>query len=297
MKDRNYILTYDIGTTGNKTTVFNERGKKLWSVVAGYDTIYPKPGWSEQRPDDFWHSVIKLTKELVDVLGLEPGDIGAIGISGHMNGCIPVDRQGRVLFNNIIHSDSRSGKQCKDILRTYSSEYIYSITGNRLDPHYTLPKILWLKEHYPQIYNKAAYFLNTKDYIVYMLTGQLGITDYSDASLTCMLDLKTMSWSEELVTGVGIDMDKLPRLVNSHDIVGGLSEEAAEILGLRAGIPVVAGGGDGACATKGAGVTRLGMAYNYIGSSSWISTMSKDPVLDNKARIFNFCDLDGVHYN
>lgn len=297
MTNKNLILTYDIGTTGNKCSVFDEKGQKMFSVVVGYETIYPQPGWSEQRPQDFWSSVIQGTKMLIDDLGMDPKDVAVIGLSGHMNGCLPIDGQGQVLFNNIIHSDCRTGDQCRKISEIYSNEYVYNITGNRIDPHYTLPKILWLKEHYPEVYDKTAYFLNTKDYIAYMLTGNLGITDYSDASLTCLLDIKAKKWSRELVEGLDIDISKLPQPMRSHDIAGRLSKEAASLLGLRAGIPVVVGGGDGACATKGSGVTREGMAYNYIGSSSWISTMSKYPVLDDQARIFNFCDLDGIHYN
>ncbi|HHZ13206.1 MAG: xylulokinase [Caldicoprobacterales bacterium] len=297
MAKGNFILTYDIGTTGNKCTVFDEEGKKVWSTVSGYDTIYPQPGWSEQRPEDFWRSVIEATRELTEKYGMNPMDIEVIGLSGHMNGCLPVDSQGQPLFNNIIHSDVRTESECQALSKVFQSNEIYEITGNRIDPHYTLPKILWLKRHYPKVYENTAYFLNTKDYIAYKLTGNLGITDYSDASLTCIMDIKARKWSEDIVKSVGIDMGKLPQIIKSHDIVGKLSKEAASILGLKEGIPVVAGGGDGACAAKGAGVVREGMAYNYIGSSSWISTPSKTPILDKKARIFNICDLDGIHYN
>ena len=297
MTKKNLILTYDVGTTGNKCSVFDERGQKIWSVVVSYETIYPQPGWSEQRPEDFWASVVKGTKKLMDEGSIDSSNIAVIGLSGHMNGCLPVDGEGNPLFNNIIHSDSRTGDECRGILEKFSKDHVYAITGNRVDPHYTLPKILWLKKHYPEVYDSTAYFLNTKDYIAYKLTGNLGITDYSDASLTCLLDIKTKKWSMELVEGLGIDKNKLPRLMKSHDKAGTLSKEAASLLGLRRGIPVVLGGGDGACATKGAGVIREGMAYNYIGSSSWIATMSKTPILDRGARIFNFCDLDGMHYN
>lgn len=297
MGKRSLILTYDIGTTGNKCSIFDERGRKIWSVVVGYETFYPNAGWSEQRPLDFWDSTIQGTKELIREYGMDPNDIEVIGLSGHMNGCIPVDKKGDPLFNNIIHSDSRSGDESRIILERFSNEYIYGITGNRMDPHYTFPKILWLKRHYPEIYNNTAYFLNTKDYIAYKLTGNLGITDYSDASLTCMFDIKSKTWSEDLLDGAGVDINKLPRPMRSYDIVGTVSREAASDLGLKTGVPVVAGGGDGACATKGAGVMEEGMGYNYIGSSSWISTMSKEPVLDKEARIFNFCDLDGENYN
>ncbi|MGI6704695.1 MAG: FGGY family carbohydrate kinase [Clostridia bacterium] len=116
-----------------------------------------------------------------------------------MNGCIPVDREGRVLFNDIIHSDARSSKECEQILEVFDGDAFFNITGNRVDPHYTFSKILWLKNHYPDIYRNTAYFLNSKDYIAYKLTGNLGITDYSDASLTCMLDIRKKNWAEELI--------------------------------------------------------------------------------------------------
>lgn len=295
MRERQLILTYDIGTTGNKCTIFDETGCIIGAVIEEYDTYYPRPGWAEQNPEDFVRSIVNGTRRIIDQYKIPPENIAVIGLSGHMNGCIPVDKEGRVLFNNIIHSDTRTGKQCEDILNRFNGMEIYNITGNRIDPHYTLPKILWLKEHYPEVYRNSAYILNTKDYISYWLTGNLGITDLSDASLTCMLDIKKGTWAQEFVGEVGIDTNKLPRLFRSHDLAGGLTKEAAAALGLKEGTPVVVGGGDGPCATKGAGVMYKGFAYNYIGSSSWISTLSDGPVLDQKARIFNFYDLDGIH--
>lgn len=297
MRQRYLILTYDIGTTGNKCTVFDERGSVVAAVVEEYGSYYPQPGWAEQDPKDFVKSVVDGTQKLLNQYEILPEEIAVIGLSGHMNGCLPVDGEGRPLFNNIIHSDARTGKQCEDILAKFDAIEAYNITGNRIDPHYTLPKILWFKEHYPDIYKNTAYFLNTKDYISYWLTGNLGITDLSDASLTCMLDIKKGVWAKEFIKELEIDINKLPRLYRSHDLAGGLRKEAADMLGLKEGTPVVVGGGDGACATKGAGVMDTGLAYNYIGSSSWISTLSDRPVLDKEARIFNFYDLDGIHCN
>lgn len=297
MKSNNFILTFDIGTTGNKCTLFDNRGRKLHSDTIPYKTIYPRPGWAEQDPEDFWMSVVSGTRSIMEKNGVDPSSIAVIGLSGHMNGCIPVDGDGKVLFNNIIHSDSRSGRECEKIARVFDDRELFNITGNRIDPHYTFPKILWLKNNYPETYKSAVYFLNSKDYVSYKLTGNLGITDYSDASLTCMLDIKNRRWSEELVKGLDIDIRKLPELKKSTDIAGYLTEESASILGLKAGTPVVVGGGDGACATKGAGVMEKGQAYNYIGSSSWICTLSDLPVLDRDARNFNFYDLDGENCN
>jgi xylulokinase len=293
--DPNLILTYDIGTTGNKCTVFNSLGQEIMASTVPYDTIYPRPGWSEQDPHVFRQSVITGTKELISRFGLDPGFIAGIGISGHMNGCIPVDAQGNVLYNNIIHSDCRTWPQCGFIQQHIDFDSFYRITGNRLDPHYTLPKVLWLKEHHPDIYRNTRYFINTKDYISYCLTGRLGITDYSDASLTCMLDLSKQDWAYDMLKTLDVDAGKLPSLHSSYEIAGGLSKEAADLLGLIPGTPVTVGGGDGACATRGSGVKGPGDAYNYLGSSSWIGTLCDAPVLDKTARIFNYFDLDGKH--
>src|SRR5690554_3484277 len=128
--EKNYILTYDIGTTGNKCTVFNSLGQEVMATTVSYDTIYPKPGWSEQDPHDFWESVVTGTQELIDRFGLQPKDIAVIGISGHMNGCIPMDAKGSVLYNNIIHSDCRTQSQCAFIQEHIDFDSFYQITGN-----------------------------------------------------------------------------------------------------------------------------------------------------------------------
>ncbi len=288
----NLILTYDIGTTGNKCTVFNSLGQEVMASIVSYDTIFPKPGWSEQNPHDFWHSVVTGTKQLIEK-GLNPKEVAVIGLSGHMNGCIPLDENGDVLYNNIIHSDSRTEPQCNFIRECIDDESYYRITGNRLDPHYTLPKVLWLKQHHPDIYKNTRYFINTKDYISYCLTGKMGITDYSDASLTCMLDLHKGEWAYDLLKSLDVDRNKLPELRCSYEVAGTLSKEAADVLGLVEGTPVTVGGGDGACATRGSGVKTVGDAYNNFGSSAWIAALNHAPVIDKAARIFNFFDLNG----
>ena len=297
MSDHNLILTYDIGTTGNKCTVFGSQGREMQASTVPYGTIFPKSGWAEQDPMEFWQSVIIGTRELIEKWGMKPSDIAVIGLSGHMNGCIPVDDQGNVLYNNIIHSDCRSSAQCDYIAERVDFNSFYQITGNRLDPHYTLPKVLWLKDKHPEVYNKTRYFLNTKDYISYRLTGTLGLTDFSDASLTCMLDINNKDWAYDLLQTLGVDTNKLPALHRSFDLAGGLSNEAAQLLGLLEGTPVVVGGGDGACAARGSGLTGTGDTYNYLGSSSWIGTLCDTPILDKAARIFNYYDLDGSHIN
>ena len=297
MGSRDCILTYDLGTTGNKCTVFDREGHALYSAVIPYNCFYPKPGWAEQDPHDFWGSIVTGTKLLREQWDLKPRDIAAIGLSGTMNGCIPISASGEVLYRNIIHSDCRGAAMCDYISCHIPPDEFYRITGNRLDSHYTLPKVLWLKGNHPDIYSNTRYFINTKDYVAYRLTGRLGITDYSDASLTCMLDMQKKAWAVDMLNELGVDAGKLPDIKRAIDIAGPLSREAAEALGLIEGIPVSVGGGDGACATHGAGLAAPGRAYNYLGSSSWICTLSSVPVFDKESRIFNFYDLDGFHCN
>ena len=292
-----YILTYDIGTTGNKCSLFNDKGICIYSKTISYTTLYPKPGWSEQRSEDFWESVVTGTKNLLEETKINPSEIAVIGLSGHMNGCIPISSKGELLFHDIIHSDSRSIGQCREISQAFDSMAYYRLTGIRLSPHYTLPKILWLKANCPDVYKNTAYFIASKDYVAYKLTGNLGTTDYSDASMMGLFDIQKKCWSEDITGQLDIDPNKLPEVKKSYDITGHVTKEAAALTGLVQGIPVVAGGGDGSCATKGAGVSKKLQAYNYIGSSSWISILNSEPVLDETARIFNFYDLDGENFN
>ena len=296
MNNKVLILTYDIGTSGNKCTIFNAGGGEVAQVNVPYETIYPKPGWAEQRPADYWHSVIKGTKALLDNNKFDAADIAIIGLSGQMMGCLPVSSDGEPLYNNIIHSDTRSENECKQILNILTENEIFNITGNRVDTHFSVPKMLWIKNHYPDIYEQTAFFLHSKDYIAYKLTGALGFTDFSDACYSG-LDITDKKWSESYLTAIGLDSGKLPQILRSFDVVGHLTGEVASLLGLVSGTPVVMGGADAACATRGAGVSNTKTAYNYIGSSSWIGILNDSPVMDPGMRIQNFYDLGGEQCN
>jgi xylulokinase len=290
MRLKDLILTYDIGTSGGKCTLFLNDGTELASTTIHYETLFPKPGWAEQRPADYWNSVIEGTRNIVQQSGIKASDISIIGLSGQMNGNIPVNSKGDPLNNNIIHSDTRSIKECGYISDIIPEEESFKITGNRITPFFSVPKMLWLKNNCPEVYHKTSYFLNSKDYIAFRLTGSLGYTDYSDASF-CSLDINLKKWPENYLQSIGLDISKFPQILRSFDLVGTLKKESAKILELISGIPVVMGGGDAACATRGAGVCDATAAYNYIGSSSWIATLHTSPVMD--MRMQNVYDLDG----
>lgn len=289
--EKNLILTCDAGTTGCKCTVFSEKGEALFSVRRDYATDYPQTGWAEQDPDRILSAVYDGIRELLQQVS--PQRIACIGLSGTMNGCIPVDENGAALHPNIIHSDSRTEAQVEEICRVITPEDFYRLTGNRADSHYTLPKILWFKEHMPRVYGRAKWFLNIKDYIYGHLTGLFGYTDYSDASLTIALDINNRRWASELLRDLALDPERMPRLLTGHDIRGKTTRDVYRLTGLITGTPVAIGGGDGACTARGAGVFEPGSAYCYIGSSAWVSQILDKPVLDSQQRIFNFLDMDG----
>ena len=287
------ILTFDIGTTGVKTSVFGVAGTELASVSVAYQTWYPRAGHAEQDADDFWTAAVQGARRLFALPGLDPGCVLAIGVSGHMNGCLPVDAEGRPLCREIIHSDSRSGPERDAILDACPLGDFHELTGNRADPHLSLPKILWLRNHLPDLYRSTAFFINSKDFVVSRLTGTVGLTDFSDASLTVAMDIRKKVWAEGLLRDLGLDSAKFPRIARSGDRAGGLTAEAAALLGLAEGTPVAVGGGDAACATRGAGITDDSRAYCCVGSSAWMSTLAKEPLRDPLMRMQNFYDLDG----
>lgn len=287
-----YLLAHDVGTTGDKATIFDLHGNLVASTLKEYETIHPEQIWAEQDPDDWWDAFVESTRELLEISGIDPERVGALGFSGQMMGCLPVDKHGRPLRRSLIWMDQRSTKESDFILSRIGQMDFYKITGNRVSPTYTIAKILWIQRNEPEIYEKTFKFLiSAKDYIILKLTGEC-ITDYCNASLSGMMDIEKKRWAHELLEEFGIDVSKLPEIHPSTRVIGELDSSMAEKLGLRRGIPIVVGGGDGGCAAAGAGVVSVGQAYNYIGASSWISIASERPLIDPEMRIFNFYHLD-----
>ncbi len=285
------ILAHDLGTTGNKATLFEENGRLIASEFFGYETFFPDSLSVEQNPEDYWEAVIHTTRNLIEKSGFNPVDIAVVSFSGQMMGALPVSADGKPLYRILIWADRRGVEEVNWVKEQIDEDRIYQITGHRLSPNYSLAKILWIKRNYPEVYKNARYFLMAKDYIVYKLTGNFA-SDYSDASGTNLFDLLKETWSDEIIDAAEIDLAKLPPLFPSAEVVGRITPEAARVTGLLPGTPVVIGGGDGPCAAAGAGVVREGQAYNYLGSSSWIALASKNPFYDQEKRNFTFHHLD-----
>jgi xylulokinase len=283
------ILACDLGTGGNKAALFAVDGRCLAQVFVPYPTTYPRSGWHEQRPEDWWSAVVQSVRRLLSAPGVDPWAVACMGLSGHSLGAVPVDCQGSLLRQSTpIWSDSRAGEQATRFFASVPEEVWYGITGNGFPPSlYTVFKVLWYREHEPAMFGRIARILGTKDYVNYRLTGVL-CTDHSYASGCGIYDLEALGYSQRLLVASGLPGWIFPEIVPSSEVIGGILPEAAMTLGLPAGTPVVAGGVDNACMALGARCLGEGRVYNSQGSSSWIAVSSSRPLLDVRTRPFVF---------
>lgn len=278
-----YILAHDLGTSGNKATLFSEDGRLIKSEVFSYDAHYFNDTWVEQNADDWWNAVCRTSSSLIQSTGVDPGEIGAISFSGQMMGCLCVDRNGTPLRPSIIWADQRAQKQVAQIEEHISQQDFYHIVGHRNTASYGIQKLMWVRDNEPEIYEQTYKTLNAKDYIVFKLTGKF-YTEPSDANSVACFDLKTFQWSEEILKITGIDPDKLPQIKPSTFVAGGVTKEAARATGLAEGTPVVMGGGDGVVANIGCGSISPGKTYCCMGTSAWITTTAEKPIFDEQMR-------------
>lgn len=290
-----YILAHDLGTSGNKATLYRADGRLEASAVASYETRYPHPGWAEQDPEDWWRAVCRSTRDLLARSGAGADEVACVSFSAQMMGCLLVDAAGTPLRPMIIWADTRAARQEKRMLDTLGMETVYRITGHRASASYSAAKLLWVRENEPEVYAKAHKMLHAKDFIIHRLTGNF-VTDYSDASGTNLFDIRKKEWSREICAALDIPLPLLPETHPSADIAGTVTACAAQECGLLEGTPVVIGGGDGSCACVGAGVVAEGNTYCVLGSSSWISSASREPVYDDAMRTFNWVHLDPSLY-
>jgi xylulokinase len=291
-----YILAHDLGTSGNKATLYDEKGNLVCSSTTGYGVSTLKPGFVEQDPEDWWQAVLSSTKNLLEKSGASPASIACVTFSGQMMGCLPVDREGNPLRPSIIWADMRSEAQAKRLAEAVPAAEFYRIVGHRPVSSYSLTKLMWVKDNEPGVFAKTAKMLQAKDFIVARLTGVF-VTDFSDASGTNAFDLVNKKWSDRILSAVGVNPDLFPDAVPSSTVAGRVTAGAARLSGLLEGTPVVIGGGDGSCAAVGAGVVREGRAYNVLGSSSWVAFATDAPVFDEEMRTFNWVHLDEKKYS
>ncbi|MDA8206280.1 MAG: xylulokinase [Thermaerobacter sp.] len=285
-----YILAYDLGTTGNKAVLVDERCNLVATAFSPYQTFFPFATAVEQDPWDWWNSVVNATRQLLEKSHVNPREVQAISFSGQMMGCVPVSREADPIGRGIIWADMRGSLEASQLAARMGSALLYQILGNRVNASYSAAKILWIREHEPDRFRQAHKFLQPKDFIVARMTGNF-VTDFSDACGTNLFDITRLQWSDAILEAAALDRHLLPEAYASTDVVGRLSDAVAAVLGLTGGTPVVIGGGDGACAAAGAGVINASDTYQYLGSSSWVGTASPVPLLDPTARIFNWAHV------
>ncbi|MFK7801671.1 MAG: FGGY-family carbohydrate kinase [Anaerolineae bacterium] len=281
------ILTYDIGTTGAKAVIFKKDASIVGSAYKQYETYYPRPEWIEQAPEDWWEAIVESTRELVEQTGIDPNNIVGISFSGQMMGQVPVTEDGKLLLERVpIWADGRAGKQVEQVFSELGGyEAFYDITLQGHNPQlYSIFRVMWLRENMPEVFNKTYKFLHSKEFIANRLTGNFA-TDYTDQALGATLDMNTRTWSDAMFKAADLSQDLFPELMESIDVMGHVTKEAAEILNLVEGIPVVVGAGDGPCAAAGAGALLPDDAYFYIGSASWGGTIETKPIGDFDTKV------------
>lgn len=284
-----YIIAYDLGTGGTKTSLFDENGVSRASGFTNCDTYYPHSGWHEQRPEDWWDSVVTSTRKMLAQSEVAVEDIVALAVSGHSLGVTPVGYDGSLLAEYVpIWSDARAGRQAERFFESVDSDSWYMTTGSGFPaPLYSIFKIMWYMDECPALYAATDKFIGTKDYINYKMTGVL-CTDRSYASGSGVYSLKEERYLDSYIAASGVDPEKLAAVYPSTHVVGTLLPEVAEKLGLSEKTLVCAGGVDNACMALGAACIGDGEAYTSLGSSSWIAVSSSSPVVNVKKRPYVF---------
>jgi xylulokinase len=282
------IISHDLGTTGDKATLVSPDGRVVAAATAPYDTDFGPRGKAEQDPEAWWAALCSATRELLDIASVGAEEIAGVSFSGQMMGAVLLDGQGQPVRPAIIWADTRSTAQTERLLARVDMDTGYRITGHRLNPTYSLTKVMWVRDNEPSAFARARHVVLAKDFVVHRLTGAL-VTDPSDASSTNAYDQEAGGWSDELLTAAELDRSLFPEIVASTAVVGTVTAEAARQTGLLEGTPVVLGGGDGPMAALGAGIVdESSGAYAYLGSSSWVSLAADAPLHDPEMRTMTF---------
>lgn len=293
----NYIMAYDLGTGGIKASLYRADGVQTGRAFVEYSTAYPKPGWHEQRPEDWWQGVCQSTTKLLAESNVPARRIVAVGLSGQSLVAAPLDRGGHLLLDRVpIWSDARATVEAGEFFATVPYEQWYLATGNGDPPEtYSVMKLLWLRKHHPGIWERTAKVIGSKDFVNFKLTGEIA-TDYSYASGSGLFSLADWNYSDALMAAAGIDKCILPPILDSHAVVGKVTKRAAAECGLEAGTLVASGGVDNALMALGARGVGEGRVYTSLGSSSWIAVTSREPILDVKTHPFVFAHAEKGYY-
>ena len=282
------FLGIDVSTTATKALLINTSGDVLAVASTEYPFETPRPLWSEQHPDLWWDGAQKSIRAVIAKAGIDPAQIGGLGLTGQMHGLVLLDAAGQVLRPAILWNDQRTQAQCDEIHATIGRERFIQISGNVALTGFTAPKILWVRQNEPEVYAKVRHILLPKDYVRYKLTGEFGM-DASDGAGTVLFDLKQRTWSPEILSALGIDPVWMPPIFEGPAFTGQISPAAASATGLKAGTPVAAGGGDQAAQAVGVGAVEPGVVALTVGTSGVVFATTPSALIEPEGRLHAFC--------
>src|SRR5580700_4302980 len=283
------ILGVDVGTGGTRAVLIDRAGRLLASEASEHAPIQSAHiGWAEQDPEDWWRAAREAIAGAMAASELTGTEIEAVGLSGQMHGCVMLDAEGKVLRQALIWADQRTQPQCDWLTEKIGFERLIELTCNPALPNFTLTKLLWVREHQPEIFAKIAHVLCPKDYVRYRLTGEFAM-DMQEASGTLLLDVAHRRWSAEVAEVAGIPMSWLPPLFEGPEICAHIFAEGASATGLIAGTPVAAGAGDQGAGAVGMGILAPGSVSATIGTSGVVFAATAEPTFDPKGRLHTFC--------
>jgi xylulokinase len=281
-----YFIGIDVSTTASKALVIDESGSVIASKSYPHELSTPRPLWSEQDPAEWWNAS---SAALRDVLkSVSPDDIAAVGLTGQMHGLTSLDKDGRPLRPAILWNDGRSAPQCEAITQKVGAKKLYQIIGSRLQPGFTAPKIMWVRENEPDVYKQIAHILLPKDYVRYKLSGAL-VIDVADASGMSLVDIGKRAWSDEMLAAFDIPRAWLPDLCESPEVCAHVNEMGAAATGLKVGTPIVGGAGDQPAGGVGNGIVEMGQCSLTVGTSGVAYAVSDRYAPEPDGRLHTFC--------
>lgn len=282
------LLGIDVSTTGAKAILVGEDGGVLGSATTEYPLSTPYPLWSEQNPADWWYGSRQSIRSVLADAHIDSSQICGVGLTGQMHGLVCLDQAGHVLRPAILWNDQRTAEQCEQMTAKVGLQHLLAITGNPALTGFTAPKILWVRQHEPEIYARIAHILLPKDYIRYLLTGEFAI-DCAEASGTSLLDLQSRNWSDEVLAALDIPRHWLPKVYEGPAVTGKINATAAELTGLAAGTIVMGGGGDQAAQAVGVGAVVPGIVALTLGTSGVVFAPTNQPFIEAEGRLHAMC--------
>jgi xylulokinase len=284
-----YWLGLDIGTGGSRALLVDERGRVCAGFTAPHEDMrMERPLWAEQRPENWWDAAQQAIRGVLAEAGISGDQVRGVGLSGQMHGLVMLDEAGQVIRPALIWCDQRSQAQVDWVNQTLGREAVLRYTANPVLTGFTLPKLLWVRDNEPHHFARLKKMLLPKDYVRYKLTGEYA-TEVSDASGTSLFDVVHRCWAYEMAERLGLDRSILPAVYESSDVTGTVTPQAAEATGLKAGTPVVGGGGDQASSAVGNGIVEPGIVSCTLGTSGVVFAHMDQPAYDPEGRVHTFC--------